>query len=102
MNFLIKNNIEKIIELCKSHHVESLALFGSAAKNSMNTESDIDFLIHFSNDLELLDYADNYFSLLDSLELITGKKIDLISVNSLKNPVLIDEINRSKINLYAA
>ena len=53
-------------------------------------------------ELDVLNYADNYFSFLEELENLLGKKIDLVSKNSLKNPILIEEIDRSKVNLYAA
>jgi predicted nucleotidyltransferase len=82
--------------------VKSIALFGSAAKDSMNENSDIDFLVQFSEEIEVLDYADNYFSFLEKLENLMGKKIDLVSKKSLKNPILIEEIDRSKVDLYAA
>ena len=99
---LIEDRITEIISLCKSHHVISIALFGSAAKGSMHIDSDVDFLVQFSEDLDVLDYADNYFSLLDNLEKIVGKKVDLISIKSLKNQILIEDIERSKVVLYAA
>ena len=99
---LIEDRITEIISLCKSHHVVSIALFGSAAKGSMHEDSDVDFLVQFSEDINVLDYADNYSSLLDNLEKIVGKKVDLISINSLKNKILIEDIERSKVVLYAA
>jgi len=99
---LIEDRITEIISLCKSHHVISIALFGSAAKGSTHEDSDVDFLVQFSEDLDVLDYADNYFSLLDNLEKIVGKKVDLISIKSLKNEILIEDIERSKVVLYAA
>ncbi len=102
MNEIVKNNIEDIISLCKKHRVKSLSLFGSAAKNTMQEESDIDFLVQFSEDIDVLDYADNYFSLLEELENIFQRKVDLVSVKSIKNPVLKEEIYSSKVDLYAA
>jgi hypothetical protein len=39
---------------------------------------------------------------LEKLENLIGRKIDLVSKKSLKNPILISEINRFKIDLYAA
>lgn len=82
------------------HRVKSIALFGSAAKDSMHENSDIDFLVQFSDEIDVLDYADNYFSFLEKLENLIGKKVDLVSKKSLKNPVLIEEIDRSKVDLY--
>lgn len=99
---LIEDRLDEIIALCKVHRVESIALFGSAAIGSMNENSDIDFLVQFSDEIDVLEYADNYFSFLDELEKLMGRKVDLVSRKSLKNPVLIEEIDRSKVDLYAA
>ncbi len=98
----VEDKLNEIITLCKEHKVISFALFGSAATESMNDESDVDFLVQFSEEIDVLDYADNYFSLLEKLERLIGKKIDLVSKKSLRNPVLIDDIDRSKVDLYAA
>lgn len=102
MNELMQNKLDELIDACKKHHVESLALFGSAAKNTMHEDSDIDLLVEFSDDIDVLEYADNYFSLLDQLQEILNRKVDLLSSRSLKNPVLKEEVYRSKVELYAA
>ena len=102
MEKILTDKLKEIIVICKKHNIDSIAVFGSAAKNEMNENSDIDFLVKFSNKINVLDYADNYFSVLEKLEKLIGKKVDLVSVKSLKNPILISEINNSKIELYAA
>ena len=99
---LIQNKLEDIIIICKKHNVISLSLFGSAANRTMGHDSDIDLLVQFSPTIDVLGYADNYFSLLGDLEVLLGRRIDLVSAKSLKNPVLKAEIDRSKIDLYAA
>jgi len=99
---LIEDRLNEIIALCKLHRVKSISLFGSAAKDSIHENSDIDFLVQFSDEIEVLDYADNYFAFLEKLENLMGKRIDLVSKKSLKNPILIEEIDRSKVDLYAA
>nr|WP_294862468.1 nucleotidyltransferase domain-containing protein [uncultured Fluviicola sp.] len=99
---LIEEKLNDIVSLCKTHNVISIALFGSAATNSMHETSDIDFLVQFSDEIEVLNYADNYFSFLEKLENLIGRKIDLVSRKSLRNPILIAEIDRSKVDLYAA
>ena len=99
---LIEDKLNDIIALCKVHRVKSIALFGSSAKGLMHENSDIDFLVQFSDEIDVLDYADNYFSFLEKLETLLGKKVDLVSKKSLKNPILIEEIERSKVDLYAA
>ncbi len=102
MNELIQSKLDDIITACKKHHVASIALFGSAAKNDMHENSDIDLLVAFSDDIDVLEYADNYFSLLARLQEILNRKVDLVSSKSLKNPVLKEEVYRSKVDLYAA
>lgn len=102
MNDLIQDKLGVIIFACKNHHVETIALFGSAAKNAMHKESDIDLLVEFSEDIDVLEYADNYFSLLDQLQEILNRKVDLVSGKSLNNPILKEEIYRSKVDLYTA
>lgn len=97
---LIKKNLQKIRTLCQDHNVDSFALFGSAARGDFDSASDIDFLVRFSTTVELLDYADNYFNFLENLEKLFKRPIDLVSEKSLKNPILIQEINKSKIPLY--
>lgn len=99
---VLSNKREAIATLCEIHKVKTIAVFGSAARDTMTAQSDIDLLVQFSEDIDVLDYADNYFSLLESLELLTGKAIDLVSANTLRNPVLKEEIEKSKIELYAA
>ncbi len=99
---IVEEKIEQIIALSKLHCVTSIALFGSAAKETMNEDSDIDFLVQFSDDLYLLDYADNYFFFLEKLEALMGRKIDLVTQKSLRNSVLIEEIEKTKVELYAA
>lgn len=63
---LIENKVTEIIHLCVQHDVVSISVFGSAAKSQMTIDCDIEFLVQFSDAVELLDYADNYFDLKDS------------------------------------
>lgn len=99
---LIQNKLDKIIAACKQHHVVAISLFGSAAKNTMQEDSDIDLLVEFADDIDVLEYADNYFSLLEQLQGILNREVDLVSSKSLKNPALKEEIYHSKVDLYAA
>ncbi|MGB5943114.1 MAG: nucleotidyltransferase domain-containing protein [Leeuwenhoekiella sp.] len=99
---LLINNKNSIGALCKEHQVDRLYVFGSAANGQMKADSDIDLLVQFSKAVELLDYADNFFSLQFKLQSLLQRKIDLLTVNSVKNEILIDAIDRSKIELYAA
>jgi hypothetical protein len=99
---IIAKNLEELRRICGRHHVKTLFLFGSAAKESFSDKSDLDFLVQFDSSLNLLDYADNFFSLLENLQQLYNRKVDLLSVSSIKNPILREEIDNTKIILYAA
>ncbi len=77
-------------------------LFGSAAKGNFTKDSDLDFLVQFSDKVGVLDYADNFFSLVEALEALFERRVDLLTISSLKNPILKEEIEKTKVMLYAA
>ena len=66
-----------------------------------NEKSDLDFLVSFNKNIELLDYADNYFNFLFSLEDLFSRDIDLVTEKSLKNPYFIKELENTKQLIYA-
>ncbi len=99
---LVQKALQEIREILENHHVVRAELFGSAAEGNFSSNSDIDILVTFSEDLPLLEYADNYFSLKDQLELLLKRRVDLLSTRSLKNSALLAAINQTKQSLYAA
>lgn len=100
---LIENNKQELKQICEKHNVSQLFLFGSAAKGNFNPKSsDLDMVVEFSNKIDPLDYAENFFSLLESLENLFNLKVELLSLKALKNTIMIREIENSKVQLYAA
>jgi len=99
---VVKNKIPEIIDLCKKHKVKSLYLFGSATdKKYFNDKSDVDFLYEYDKaKIKELEYADNYFDFLFSLQHILKRNIDLMPNEKLKNPYLLKQINSEKIKIY--
>lgn len=96
---IIERNINRIKRLCNDYKVAKLYLFGSALTERFNDESDIDFIVTFKN-VELIEYADNYFDFKFSLEDLFQRKIDLLEEKSIKNPFLLKSINSSKRLIY--
>jgi len=96
---IIERNIGRIKRLCNEYKVAKLYLFGSALTERFNNESDIDFIVTFK-DVELIEYADNYFDFKFSLEDLLQRKIDLLEEKSIRNPFLIKSINSSKRLIY--
>ncbi len=99
MNKLIKNKISEIAQLCQSCRVERLWIFGSANTPDFNDKSDFDFLVSFE-EMDVVDYAENYFLLVENLEKILKRNVDLVTVNSLSNPYFIKAVEESKSLIY--
>jgi len=102
MRFPFDNKLPAIRKLCREYSVEAFYLFGSMAKGKQTEKSDYDFLVSFSSDVPLLEYADNYFSLLEKLRELLQRDVDLVTEKSLKNPVLLQEILETRVPLYEA
>ena len=61
--------------------VDKFLLFGSYAKNEQTAESDIDLLVNFKQPIDFFDFID----LQDYISNLFNKKIDLGTINSLKD-----------------
>jgi len=96
---LQKHEIEKIESICRKHNVEWLYIFGSAASGKMKKNSDIDFLVKFS-DMDLYYYFENLLSLKSELETLFNRRVDILEEQALKNPYLKKSIDRKKVLVY--
>lgn len=102
MHTIINQKTEELVQLCNKYKVSNLYAFGSVCHGGFNEKSDIDFLVSFDKNISIEQYTDNYFELHYQLEQIFGRKIDLITDNSLSNPYLIQAIDKTKQLIYAA
>lgn len=96
---VINNNLVKIKHICNNHQVEKMYVIGSVVTENFSNSSDIDLLVKFKP-MDVSGYFDNYLDLKNQLENIFQKDVDLIEEQTLKNPVLIRSINRSKKLIY--
>ncbi len=99
MKDLSRDKLEEIkdiiIKVLKKHNVKKAAIFGSVARGEATEESDIDIVIEFEGRKSLLDLVDLKLELQELL----GKKVDVITYNSI-NPLLKEQIlNEQKILL---
>ncbi len=96
----INKHIEQIKKLCDIHNVDKMYLFGSVAlRSEFSAHSDIDFLVKFKP-IELAHYFQNYMNFKENLKKLLGREIDLLEEQTLKNPILIKSINKSKELIY--
>jgi predicted nucleotidyltransferase len=90
---------KQINELCVNHKVKSLYAFGSVLTDHFNNKSDIDLIVDFK-EIDLLDYADNYFDLKFSLQEIFNRSVDLLEERAIKNPYFKQALNQKKELVY--
>lgn len=99
---VVEDTREQIVELCKRYHVQRLELFGSALRDDFQVSSnDLDFLVEFNPRMQG-SYAETYLGLLNALESLFNRKVDLVEVQAIQNPYYREEIERTKILIYAA
>jgi predicted nucleotidyltransferase len=98
MNILQKQK-EAIEKLCANHHVRKLYAFGSVLTDDFKSSSDIDLIVDFQ-EIELEEYADNYFDFKFSLQDILKRQIDLLEEKAIKNPFFRKSIDQRKQLIY--
>jgi len=81
---------DAIAQFCLKHHIRRLSLFGSAVKEGLRSDSDVDVLVDFAPDhvpglLELQAIED------ELSRLFGGRKVDLVTPGFL-NPLIRSSI----------
>jgi predicted nucleotidyltransferase len=99
---VVKNNLERIIDACKEMQLQSLFLFGSAAREiDFKNTSDLDFIFSFKKNQQGMPQSGyDYFDLLFKLQEITGKEIDLVAEERISNRYFLQKVNQEKLCIY--
>jgi uncharacterized protein len=98
----IAGKLSAIAVLCRRYGVRRLDLFGSAATGRFDpAHSDLDFLVAFETQ-SCGGFSGPYFRLLEALERLFDRKVDLVSEPSLENPYRRRRIEAEKRLLYLA
>lgn len=98
---LLQQHLDPIATLCRKYGVQKLDVFGSAARGDFDpARSDIDFFFEFDSNPSSL--SDRFFGLLEDLEQLLGRKVDLVSSKDVRNPFFLKAANQHRIELYAA
>ena len=90
----------KIGDFCRKWKVLEMALFGSVLSEDFRPDSDIDVLVSFKNNAGwgLFEFVD----MIDELQTIFGRKVDLVEKDSLRNPFRRQAILAAHEVIYAA
>jgi len=92
---------ERLARLCRKYGVKKLSLFGSAARDTMTPDSDVDVLVEFSpgSTTSLFDLP----AMQDELSALFGyRKVDIATPEILDNPFRRKAILPELRTLYAA
>lgn len=96
----LKYRMSDFLTLCKTHNVKTLYAFGSSTTDHFNEDtSDIDLLIEIENN-DPIERGENLINIWDELEQFFQRKVDLLTNSSIKNPILRQEIESTKILIY--
>ena len=97
----LKKYRKNLADLCnKSLVINRLYMFGSAVSPRFDeATSDVDILVETVN-LPPEERGEGLINLWNNLETLFGKKVDLVTANSLRNPYFINEVERTKQLIY--
>ncbi|RLC45022.1 MAG: DNA polymerase subunit beta [Candidatus Coatesbacteria bacterium] len=91
----------EIIALCRRYRVRRLEVFGSASIGRFDPQtSDLDFLVEFYP-VGRGQQADTYFGLLEGLQELLQRPVDLVMVRAVSNPYFRRAIEQTRELLYA-
>ncbi len=100
MNATLKLPKEKIEEFCLRWKVVEFSLFGSVLRDDFDLDSDVDILVSLSEDadLDLFDWT----TMIEELEKIFGREVDLVEKSTLRNPFRRHAILTNREVIYAS
>ena len=95
----INRNPDFFKKICESENISQLFAFGSVIRDDFNENSDIDLLIKI-DEQDPLTRGEKLLAAWSKLEEFFKRRVDLLTENSIKNPVLKDTIMKSKVLIY--
>lgn len=101
-DILLKDKQEALAKACRAYGVQQLDLFGSGTGDTFDPcRSDLDFLVAFEP-CAPIEHYERYFGLLESLEALFERHVDLVETSAMRSPYFIQQVNESRRRVYAA
>ena len=91
---------KKITAFCKKWNITEFAVFGSVLREDFRQDSDVDVLVTFGPGGGIT--FDNRVDMLDELNVIFNREVDLVEKKAISNPFRRHSILTTKEVLYAA
>ena len=100
METALANHQEAIAALCRAFGVSRLEIFGSAADGRFDPRhSDYDFIARFAA-REGQSLGRRFIAFSEALELLLGRRVDLMTDHSIANPYLRRSIDATRRPVY--
>lgn len=96
----VKIDKDKITAFCQKWKIVEFAVFGSVLRDDFRPDSDVDVLVTFGSGGSIT--FDNRVDMLDELQAIFGREVDLVEKKAISNPFRRHSILTTKEVLYAA
>jgi predicted nucleotidyltransferase len=90
---------DELVRFCRTHRIQSLALFGSVLRDDFGTDSDVDVLVEFEPEAEI-----GFIALSRArreLARLLQRPVDLVPRDGLK-PIIRDSVLATAEEVYAA
>lgn len=100
MHPLLTHHLPTIRQVFRENGVKRAYAFGSVCKDAFREDSDVDILIDFEENLDPITYGENYFKIVEAIETILGRTVDLVMARTLRNPYFIKVMNQTKTAIY--
>ena len=91
---IIQRLAENLTDLQQQYHVSSLSVFGSAARDELTANSDVDVLVDFSETPGYIEFMRLNFY----LEALLGRSVDLATPRAIK-PRIRPQIEREAVHV---
>jgi predicted nucleotidyltransferase len=100
MNRLIEEKRQELERVCRVRRVHRIELFGFAAGSAFDpAHSELDFLVTFQ-ELDPDQYADTYFGLLEDLQALFQRPVDLVVASAIQNPYFRQAVESTRTLVF--
>ena len=100
INPFLAEKLPEVQRLFKEHKIKRAYAFGSVVTERFNDESDVDFLISYDDDLDPATRGELLLNLDFKLQDFLQREVDVVTEKYLRNPYLIESINKNKELIY--
>lgn len=98
MYAVLTDNLPVITRILNENRVVRAYAFGSVCTDRFTDASDVDLLIDLDDDP--LSYSNHYFRVLDALQTLLGRDVDLVTERSVQSPYFRKTLEATKVPIY--